>query len=397
MFVSAASGLYRSELNPSALDDLPRLVRAWLVTTALIVVAEQLVFNWSQVIMFAGIVAGLLLVLRFAASLLVRVMRGAGLVAHPTIIVGADATGQLIAEKIKDNPSCGLETIGFLDDEGLAADGLNMLGGPSEFDTVLLEHQPRALIVAQSHLTEAQLVEMIRACHRHSCEVFVLPRLYEITSMGEDSDFLAGMPLVRLRRRAYRTTGWAIKRVLDVLLSAFALLVLSPVLALVALAVRLEGGPGIIFRQERVSVDGRRFQVLKFRSMRPVNETESQTQWNISQDDRVGPVGRFLRITSIDELPQLWNILRGDMSIVGPRPERPFYVNKFADIYGGYAHRHRVPCGLTGWAQVHGLRGDTSIAERAKFDNFYIENWSLWLDVKIILMTFATVISKPGS
>ncbi|MEZ5090171.1 MAG: sugar transferase [Micropruina sp.] len=225
----------------------------------------------------------------------------------------------------------------------------------------------------------------------------MLPRLYEISNMGEGTDFLAGMPLIRLPRRAYRTWAgprsapwtWCCRR--------FALVLLAPVLAVIALAVRLEGGKGIIFRQERVSVDGRRFQVLKFRSMRPVDERESQTQWNISQDDRVGPVGKFIRATSLDELPQLWNILRGDMSIVGPRPERPFYVAKFAETYGGYDMRHRVPCGLTGWAQVHGLRGDTSISERARFDNFYIENWSLWLDVKIILMTFTSVFSKPGS
>ncbi len=394
---SSASGLYRSQLNQSTLDDLPRLVRAWLVATSLIVVGAHLTIGEPMELWFVCLAGALLIAVRSVATLTVRLMRSSKVIAHPTIIVGADATGRLIAEKIAENPQYGLRTIGFLDDDRIAVADLPMLGGPRDFDQVLQNFQPRALIVAQSHLAETQLIEMIRACHRHHCEVFVLPRLYEITNMGEDTDFLAGMPLTRLRRRAYRTWGWAVKRVLDVLLSAVALIVLSPVLALVALAVRLEGGPGIIFRQERVSVDGRRFQVLKFRSMRPVDETESQTQWNISQDNRVGPIGRFIRTTSIDELPQLWNILRGDMSIVGPRPERPFYVNKFAETYGGYAARHRVPCGLTGWAQVNGLRGDTSISERAQFDNFYIENWSLWLDVKIILMTFTAVFSKPGS
>lgn len=394
---SAASGLYRSQLNQSTLEELPRLFRAWLVTTSLIVVGFQLAVGEPLGLWFAGVAGLLLVAVRTAAAFLVRLMRSSNVIAHATIIVGADDSGQLIAEKIAENPQCGLRTIGFLDDEGVAAADLRMLGGPRDFESVLATHHPRALVVAQSHLSEAQLIDMIRACHRHYCEVFVLPRLYEIANMGEDTDFLAGMPLIRLRRRAYRTWGWAAKRVLDVLLSAIALIILSPVLALVALAVRIEGGPHIIFRQERVSVDGRRFHVLKFRSMRPADETESRTQWNISQDDRVGPVGRFIRMTSLDELPQLWNILRGDMSIVGPRPERPFYVAKFAEAYGGYAARHRVPCGLTGWAQVHGLRGDTSIPERAQFDNFYIENWSLWLDVKIILMTFTAVFSKPGS
>lgn len=393
----AASGLYRSQLNQSTLDDLPRLLRSWLVVTSLILVGAQFVAGEQVVLWFACVAAALLVVVRMLATMSVRLLRSSRVIAHPTIIVGADSTGRLISEKIDENPQCGLQTIGFLDHERIAAADLPMLGGPRDFRQVLQEYQPRALIIAQSHLTEAQLVDMIRACHRHYCEVFVLPRLHQVTNLGEDTDFLGGMPLIRLRRRAYRTWGWGVKRMLDVLLSAIALVVLSPILALVALLVRIDGGPGIIFRQERVSVDGQRFQVLKFRSMRPANEAESQTQWNISQDNRVGPIGRFLRMTSIDELPQLWNILRGDMSIVGPRPERPFYVNKFAETYGGYAARHRVPCGLTGWAQVHGLRGDTSIAERAQFDNFYIENWSLWLDVKIILMTFTSIFSKPGS
>ena len=397
LIASAASGLYRSQLNQSTLDDLPRLLRSWLVATALMVLSAQLLLHEFVGVWLAAWALLMLVAFRFGATLLVRLLRSTGVIAHATIIVGADATGRLIARKIDENPQCGLTTIGFLDDERVSPADLPMLGGPNDLDQALREHQPRALIVAQSHLTEEHLIAMIRACHRHYCEVFVLPRLYEISHIGQDTDLLAGMPLIRLPRRAYRTWSWAAKRALDVLLSALALVGLAPLLALIALAVRLEGGKGILFHQERVSVDGRRFEVLKFRSMRPVDERESQTQWNISNDDRVGPVGKFIRATSLDELPQLWNILRGDMSIVGPRPERPFYVAKFAEAYGGYDMRHRVPCGLTGWAQVHGLRGDTSISERAQFDNFYIENWSLWLDVKIILMTFTSVFSKPGS
>lgn len=397
LIASSLSGLYRSRLNPSALDDLPRMLKAWLIATAVMVFGTQLNEQGFDPFPLALISGCTLLVFRLLATLVVRVLRSAGAIRHPTIIVGADESGREIAKKIADNPQCGLRTIGFLDDPLAAVNGLRITGGPDDLEQVLRTHQPSALIIARSHLSEDQLIDMIRACHRHHCELFVLPRLYEISNLGEDTDFLAGMPLMRLRRRAYRTWGWAVKRLLDIVLSALALVVLSPLMALIALAVRLEGGRGVIFRQERVSVDGRRFEVLKFRSMRPVDERESQTQWNISQDDRVGPVGKLIRATSLDELPQLWNILSGDMSVVGPRPERPFYVAQFAETFGGYDARHRVPCGLTGWAQVHGLRGDTSISERARFDNFYIENWSLWLDVKIILMTFTSVFAKPGS
>ncbi|MEO6713039.1 MAG: sugar transferase, partial [Mycobacteriales bacterium] len=164
----------------------------------------------------------------------------------------------------------------------------------------------------------------------------------------------------------------------------------------IAIAVRLETGRGFLFRQTRVGLDRREFQLLKFRSMRPASETEQQTAWSIANDHRVGPVGRFIRRTSFDELPQLWNILRGDMTLVGPRPERPHFVREFANSFPRYSARHRVPAGLTGWAQVHGLRGDTSIEERARFDNYYIENWSLWGDIKIIVRTVRSVAGAAG-
>jgi lipopolysaccharide/colanic/teichoic acid biosynthesis glycosyltransferase len=170
---------------------------------------------------------------------------------------------------------------------------------------------------------------------------------------------------------------------------------MAPALGVIALAVRSEG-PGVIFRQPRVGKRGEIFDVLKFRSMRPVDEHESATNWSIATDDRVGPVGRVLRRTSLDEIPQLWNILRGDMSLVGPRPERPHFVEQFSAQYERYGQRHRVKAGLTGLAQVSGLRGDTSIADRARYDNFYIENWSLWLDVKIIIRTVTEVLFAKG-
>ena len=206
---------------------------------------------------------------------------------------------------------------------------------------------------------------------------------------------LWGIPLVRLRRAALRTGAWSGKRISDVLISAFSLLLLSPVLAVCALLSRLDTGC-ILFRQTRVGQDGRPFTLLKFCTMRPTGEAESHTRWNIAEDERLGRVGRLLRRSSLDELPQLWNVLRGDMSLVGPRPERPFFVDEFTRQYPRYPARHRVPAGLTGWAQIHGLRGDTSIADRASFDNFYIENWSMWGDIKILLRTAGQVFRAAG-
>ena len=169
----------------------------------------------------------------------------------------------------------------------------------------------------------------------------------------------------------------------------------SPVLAVCALLSRRDTG-AVLFRQTRIGLDGRPFTLLKFCTLRPAKESEASTRWTIAEDGRLRTVGKILRRTSLDELPQLWNVVRGDMSLVGPRPERPFFVDEFTRQFPWYMARHRVPVGLTGWAQVHGLRGNTSIADRARFDNFYIENWSMWGDIKILLRTVGQVLGAAG-
>jgi len=225
--------------------------------------------------------------------------------------------------------------------------------------------------------------------------VLVVPRLHHFQTQTGRADRISSIPIMRIRTPNLVGPGRWVKRAFDVLVAATGLIVLSPLLAAIAVAVRTEG-PGVIFRQARVGKRGRTFDVLKFRSMRPADEHESATNWSIAGDDRVGRVGRFLRRTSLDEVPQLWNILRGDMSLVGPRPERPHFVEQFSAQFDRYAHRHRVKAGLTGMSQVSGLRGDTSIADRARYDNYYIENWTLWLDVKIIMRTVSEVLFARG-
>jgi exopolysaccharide biosynthesis polyprenyl glycosylphosphotransferase len=393
------AGLYRSRLALSVLDDLPRLLKRWLLAFAVVLAGTQFLQGQAagfEVTVTAGVA---LLLVRALNYEIVRFMRRRRAVAHSTVVVGADSTGQDIAQKLMDNPQYGLSPLGFLDADPDAVTPLPapLLGVPQDLPAVLDTYNPRAVIIAHGSLPEYQLVELVRASHRSRCEVFVIPRLYEVQYVTDDMEFVWDTPLVRLPRAAYRSPAWRAKRIFDVVFAAVALVLLSPIMLACAVAVYLEGGRGVIFRQLRVGCDGRDFHLMKFRSLRPVNDTESQTQWNISHDSRLGPVGRVLRMTSLDELPQLVNILRGDMSLVGPRPERPHFVEEFGGLYQGYTARHRVPSGLTGWAQVNGLRGDTSIYDRAKFDNFYIENWSLWLDLKILLRTAISVVKSPGS
>ena len=399
--------LYRSRLSMSLLDDAPRLAGRWFAAAAITILVQaaftQLYWDlvrvkW-EIVAAAAVTLGLVLVLRAVGYSVVRTLRRQRRVRHRTLILGAGRVGAQLADILLDHPEYGLHPIGFLDSDpwlGPKELPLPILGGTDGLYHVLTDHDVNNVVVAFGSMRESALVDVIRTCDRLDTEIFLVPRLFELHHVSDDMDTVWGMPLVRLRRAARRSRGWQVKRAFDVLVSTVALVVLSPILLLAAIAVRLEGGPGIIFRQERVGVDGRRFQVMKFRSLRPVDETESQTNWNIAHDGRLGPVGRFLRKSSIDELPQLINILKGEMSMVGPRPERPHFVDQFCEAYPRYVARHRVPSGLTGWAQINGLRGDTSIADRARFDNYYIENWSLWLDVKIMLRTVGSVFRGAG-
>jgi exopolysaccharide biosynthesis polyprenyl glycosylphosphotransferase len=403
----AVGHLYRSRLSMSLLDDVPRLLGRWLAAMAITILIQagftrlrwDLVLVKWEVVGAAAATLGFLLLFRAIGYGLVRRLRRRRRVVHRTLVLGAGRVGAQVAEVLLDRPEYGLHPIGFLDSDPWLGPNelpLPILGSTDVLYHVLTDHDVNNVVVAFGSMRESALVDVIRTCDRLDIEIFMIPRLFELHHVGEDMDSVWGIPLVRLRRAARRSRGWQLKRLFDLLIAVVALVVLSPILVIAAIAVRLEGGPGIIFRQERVGVDGRRFPVMKFRSLKPVDETESQTNWNISHDDRLGPVGKFLRKSSIDELPQLINILKGEMSIVGPRPERPHFVDQFCEAYPRYVARHRVPSGLTGWAQIHGLRGDTSIADRARFDNYYIENWSLWLDVKIVLRTVGSVIRGDG-
>jgi exopolysaccharide biosynthesis polyprenyl glycosylphosphotransferase len=401
------AGLYRPRLSLSVLDDLPNLTGRWLAAAALAVLGQ---IAWSQALwqgyvinwafLFGAATTGIAVVaLRLAGYGMIRRLRSLGLVQHRTVVVGAGRVGAQVAEILQAHPEYGLHPIGFLDDDPPEFDSilpLPVLGGAQSLTRVLQDQQVNNVVVAFSSMKESEMVSVIRTSDRFHCELFLVPRLFELHQVDTSMDAAWGFPLVRLRRATYRSPAWRVKRVLDIAVSGLAILLIAPLLLALAVAVRLDGGPGILFRQERVGVDGRRFDVLKFRSMRPVDETESATNWSIAEDQRVSRLGRLLRMTSLDELPQLFNILRGDMSLVGPRPERPYFVDQFRALYPSYEARHRVPSGLTGWAQVHGLRGDTSIADRARFDNYYIENWSLWLDLKIMLRTVSSVLRGAG-
>lgn len=388
---------YVAPLHLSVLDELPSIVTRLLATVAAVAAVVLHLHEKPQVLIFletACQAVALVIVGRIVTTRLVAFGRKAGITKHPTVLIGGGQVAEELARTLLEHRDYGLVPIGFVDDgaDAAAANVMPRLGRLADLDMALITSGADTILVADGDFDERALIDAVRSKVGLTAELLVVPRLHHFHTLTGTADHIGSIPIMRIRNPNLQGISRLIKRVFDVFVSGLSLLILSPILVAVAVAVRIEGGRGVIFRQVRVGRDGKQFQLLKFRSMRPASEVESQTQWNVAADTRVGPVGKILRITSVDELPQLWNIFRGDMTLVGPRPERPHFVEQFSTQFDRYAHRHRVQVGLTGFAQVSGLKGDTSIADRCRYDNFYIENWSLWLDIKIIIRTFRAVV-----
>lgn len=404
--VSRAGDLHRSRLVLSVLEELPRLALA--VVAATVTLAAMAPFGgvgvrpaWPVLATFAGVLFALVVVLRAVLYAVTHALRRSGRTAHPVIIVGSGDVGRRLAEAFVNHPHYGLTPVGMIDcAPDLRARDLPvpLLGGIDSLERAMADLGVDDVIFAFPGPPDHRTIDVVRRCVESDHQVFVVPRFFEM--MGVDhqrrTEVVRDIAVMRLSRSGLRARTLVLKRVSDLVISSVALVLLAPLMAVIALAVRRETGPGVIFRQTRVGLRGETFTLFKFRSLRPSTHEESATTWSIDNDARLGPVGRFIRRTSLDELPQLVNVWRGDMSLVGPRPERPHFVREFSRSQDRYDDRHRVPTGMTGWAQVNDLRGDTSIDDRVRFDNYYIENWSLWGDVKIMFRTVRAVL-RPTS
>lgn len=386
-------GLYGRRYSMSILDDLGALLvgGVWGLTALVLVGMPP-----AQAVLPVALFVGSDVVFRATAYHAVIRWRVTGRLQHPVVVIGAGINGVSLVKRIVDHPRTGLNPIGFLDD--LPPEGelpVPVLGRPTELADIVAEHGVTDVIVAYGRMPTGELVSVLRTCHQLDVQIYVIPRLFEMHRLSAGSDHVWGLPLVPLRQTIARTWSRRVKRVVDILVSGLLLLLLTPIMAVLATIVRWDLGPGVIFRQLRVGLDGEAFTVRKFRSMKDIADAEA-SPWAVTDTERFGRVGRFIRTYSLDEIPQLWNVFKGDMSLVGPRPERPHYVDQFSSEFRRYGDRHRVPVGLTGLAAVEGLRGDTSIEDRAYWDNLYIENWSLWLDAKIMVRTAVAVVRGTG-
>jgi exopolysaccharide biosynthesis polyprenyl glycosylphosphotransferase len=351
--------------------------------------------------------AAVLPVGRFAAILGKRALRRRHLLQSPTLILGNGEVARHLANRFVDNPQYGILPVGFVDadppwnpteepDAPILA-----VGTPEKMADAIRNTRAEAVVVAFSKTRDHDLIPAIRIAELAGLTVWVVPRMFDGICKRSRVDYVGGLPVLVLSNTNPHGWEFATKHFFDRIIATALLVVVSPIFCLIALAVRVSSPGPVFFRQQRVGRDGVVFDCLKFRSMRPPDDSDARLALHrgsapggVEGTDRRTWIGKLIRSSSLDELPQLINVVEGNMSLVGPRPERPEFVDVFNAQIRRYGERHRVKAGMTGWAQVHGLRGQTSIGDRAEWDNFYIENWSLWLDVQILAMTIPAVFRR---
>lgn len=401
LLVLVSGGAYREGVIMQRSKIAFRVLRLHALAFTLFMALTYLVsdYRFSRVtLMYFAVLSGIyLFASRLSYRTLIRLLYGRENNRRKVAIVGAGDTARAIAERICKHPELGLQLVGFFTN---AEPSSGKLPAPvlGAYEDVVLRAQKLGLqqiVLAIPRQDSGALDRLLHDLRSSVIAVEYAPDIQDFLVFGCAVEDFAGFPVLGLNEPPTPFLGLVVKRLMDLALSFAGLLVLSPFLLLIALLVKLTSRGPIFYGQERMGLDGQTFKMWKFRSMRMDAEATSGPVWAKPNDDRRTPIGAFLRATSVDELPQLWNVLRGEMSLVGPRPERPQFVEQFQNSIPSYMHRHRVKAGLTGWAQVNGWRGDTSLEKRIEYDLYYIKNWTLIFDFKILLLTlFKGIINK---
>jgi exopolysaccharide biosynthesis polyprenyl glycosylphosphotransferase len=397
-------GVYRRRVR-IALRALSPMLGAISVAVMAVLVFDEIVLNgvtigpviaWTWVFTAVLLAGG-----RCVLALARRQARIKGVSGKPTLIVGSGVVGTAIAQRLAAAPEYGLTPVGFLDDDQAPVSTLRtlpILGSPSDLAEVAAEHGVQHVLFAFTHGRDQTLLALAERCEQLGLEVSLVPRLFESMNDRVALDWVGSLPVLGIRPLDPKGWQFRVKYAIDRPIALLALILLAPVMAVVGLAVKLSSPGPMLFRQRRIGQDGQVFEMLKFRSMHiPDDDVEfvpppGFAPGGVEGPDRRTPIGRFLRRSGLDELPQLNNVLRAEMTLVGPRPERPEFAIAFGAQLARYTDRHRVKSGITGWAQVSGLRGQTSLVDRVDMDNYYIRNWSLSLDLKIALLTVPAVL-----
>ena len=407
VLVLAGRGAYAQRLRLIVLDSLG-LAAGSISVAAMGALAFGLVLHPKDPgapLLFRAWVLGLGFVgsLRLCFILCQQRMRSVGTSARRTLIIGAGEVGARVGRRLEQMPAYGLLPIGYIDDDPPADAAVGgrpapVLGSPADLLELVEHHRAEHVILAFSGTSDGAVLPLLRRCATLGVGVSLIPRLFDVINSRLAYEPVGGLPLATLHSTNPLGATFRIKHAIDRAVSVVLIVLLSPLLVLIALLIKHESSGPVLFRQRRIGRDNHPFDVLKFRTMTTVAEAASDfmpimgmAPGGVEGVDRRTRIGRWLRRTSLDELPQLINVARGEMSLVGPRPERPEFAALFAAEMARYGERHRVRAGITGLAQVHGLRGQSPIADRVEFDNYYIENWSLGLDLKILAMTLLAV------
>ncbi len=394
-------GLYQLRRNVTPVDEFYQIIKA--VSLGMLIMMSLSFFyrdfSFSRLVfLYIWIIS--ILVLTFSRTILISIehrrhRNGKGVL--KVALVGQSQKLHAVIENINKFPGLGLKICGHIGEKNEAFPQMAHLGQTSELPEIIRNKGIHTLIIAPEEQMRENLWSILKLCEGLNVEFLLLPDLMEIFTNQLQIYQLGGIPTLRIRD--VRMKGWqgVLKRIFDVVFSLMTLIILSPVFLVIGFIIKLDSKGRIFYRQDRVGFDGKEFMIYKFRTMREDAEAQTGPVWASEDDPRRTRVGKFLRRTSLDELPQFFNVLKGDMSVVGPRPERKFFVEKFKTQIPRYLERHRVKSGLTGWAQINGLRGNSSIEERTQYDIYYIENWSLAFDFKIILKTTWAVIVGENS
>jgi exopolysaccharide biosynthesis polyprenyl glycosylphosphotransferase len=393
----ALSRSYKSRYFNSYTQDIPIVIRVCVLGILVAMSGAFLYrdFSYSRLtflIMFMNTLVYMLL-LRYAFHLIKRkILIPRGFSVQNLILVGSGNFIPNFFSQLRKEKNIPFQILGYCSDGEVQSHELKNLGPLKQLPKIVDRYSPDALLLSFEENAHDAVVQIIRLIEGKNVEIFFIPDFLYLIGSQTKSIEIAGMPLIRLKAMAF--SGWQgfLKRTFDLFTSGLALLLLSPIFLFIGFVIKLGSKGSVFYRQSRVGMDNREFLMLKFRSMVENAENETGPVWAKSNDPRVTVIGKFLRRSSIDELPQLINVFKGEMSLVGPRPERKVFVEEFQQYIPKYAERHRVRSGMTGWAQVNGLRGQSPIEDRTRYDVYYIENWSLWFDIKIILMTFMTIV-----
>jgi putative colanic acid biosysnthesis UDP-glucose lipid carrier transferase len=397
--------LYGPQRGAGVADEVRRLFFAWLLLAAMTggtLFATKMGETYSRVWVGAWLVGGFVLTtaLRLSVRLGLRALRLRGLNQRHIAIVGAGDLGHTVATRLASSPWAGFNVLAFYDDDAsrsseAGAQPVRTIDGDLIRDVAVGNIDQ--VWVALPLRAEARIREILTLLREHPVEIRFVPDIYSFHLLNHSLTEVAGLPVISLTETPMSGINRIVKAIEDYALASLLLLVASPVMVLIALGVKLSSPGPVFYRQDRVTWNGERFSMLKYRTMPIDAEAASGPVWSSKGERRATPFGRLLRRTSLDELPQLINVLMGEMSLVGPRPERPEFVERFRQEIPGYMQKHLVKAGITGWAQVNDLRGDSDLGQRIQYDLYYIDNWSLWFDLRILVLTLWHILKSDNA